>query len=483
MSLITRCPACATTYKVVPDQLRISEGWVRCGQCTEVFDARAHLVDEGQAPFPAQPPVPVRPEPAEPPPVMSTAAPEPPAFLKAAAPAPKSLPEKAPEAARTAPRPADSTPPPPPSSDELLAQQLASLDLDVVATPPARAAGRPPLQEPPRRHDRAEGDPDLPVGERGFHAPEPSLLEFPEPGQPSAAEHPGAVRPHALAVPASFDVDDFDFGQDMAPTQPGELEPGIELSLPSSPEPASAVREEPVLLDDEAVPAALLSESAAAELPGDLSGQWVQEPPPRAVPPVAAPGSAPASKTRNDEADGADDTDEINGLLFLRQARRRAFWRKPWVRLLLALVLLLLAGALLLQVAYRERDRLAALEPRLKPVLTALCEPLACSLAPLRRIEAVQIDSSSFNKSRGEAYQLALTLRNTARLPLAMPAAELTLTDSQDHVVLRRVLLPAEIGAPDVLAPGADWSANLPVAVAGAAGLKIAGYRVLVFYP
>jgi predicted Zn finger-like uncharacterized protein len=43
MSLITQCPACATMFKVVPDQLRISDGWVRCGQCDEVFDANANL--------------------------------------------------------------------------------------------------------------------------------------------------------------------------------------------------------------------------------------------------------------------------------------------------------------------------------------------------------------------------------------------------------------------------------------------------------
>lgn len=43
MSLITRCPVCATMFKVVPDQLRVSEGWVRCGQCNEVFDANIHL--------------------------------------------------------------------------------------------------------------------------------------------------------------------------------------------------------------------------------------------------------------------------------------------------------------------------------------------------------------------------------------------------------------------------------------------------------
>ncbi|MDB5895340.1 MAG: hypothetical protein JWQ88_2871, partial [Rhodoferax sp.] len=43
MALITRCPVCGTRFKVVPDQLRISDGWVRCGECGEVFDASAEL--------------------------------------------------------------------------------------------------------------------------------------------------------------------------------------------------------------------------------------------------------------------------------------------------------------------------------------------------------------------------------------------------------------------------------------------------------
>lgn len=55
MSLITRCPACTTLFKVVPDQLRVSEGWVRCGQCDEVFDANAHLQGDVQAPLPPAP--------------------------------------------------------------------------------------------------------------------------------------------------------------------------------------------------------------------------------------------------------------------------------------------------------------------------------------------------------------------------------------------------------------------------------------------
>ncbi|HEY4083661.1 MAG TPA: DUF3426 domain-containing protein [Burkholderiaceae bacterium] len=56
MSLATRCTACGTIFRVVQDQLRVSEGWVRCGRCAEVFDARQQLFDverEAPPPWPA----------------------------------------------------------------------------------------------------------------------------------------------------------------------------------------------------------------------------------------------------------------------------------------------------------------------------------------------------------------------------------------------------------------------------------------------
>jgi predicted Zn finger-like uncharacterized protein len=45
MSLATRCNACGTMFRVVQDQLRVSEGWVRCGRCDAVFNALDALVD------------------------------------------------------------------------------------------------------------------------------------------------------------------------------------------------------------------------------------------------------------------------------------------------------------------------------------------------------------------------------------------------------------------------------------------------------
>lgn len=61
MSLATRCTACGTIFRVVQDQLRVSDGWVRCGRCAEVFDAREQLFDmdrEAPPPWPPQAPAP-----------------------------------------------------------------------------------------------------------------------------------------------------------------------------------------------------------------------------------------------------------------------------------------------------------------------------------------------------------------------------------------------------------------------------------------
>ena len=56
MSMATRCTTCGTIFRVVQDQLKVSEGWVRCGRCDGVFNAVETLFDlEREAPPPWQP--------------------------------------------------------------------------------------------------------------------------------------------------------------------------------------------------------------------------------------------------------------------------------------------------------------------------------------------------------------------------------------------------------------------------------------------
>ena len=59
MSLATRCIHCGTIFKIVEDQLKVSEGWVRCGRCNEVFNALPTLFDmDSEAPPPRRTPAP-----------------------------------------------------------------------------------------------------------------------------------------------------------------------------------------------------------------------------------------------------------------------------------------------------------------------------------------------------------------------------------------------------------------------------------------
>jgi len=48
MSLATRCSTCGTAFRIVQDQLKVSEGWVRCGRCNSVFNALEGLFDLGR---------------------------------------------------------------------------------------------------------------------------------------------------------------------------------------------------------------------------------------------------------------------------------------------------------------------------------------------------------------------------------------------------------------------------------------------------
>jgi hypothetical protein len=188
-----------------------------------------------------------------------------------------------------------------------------------------------------------------------------------------------------------------------------------------------------------------------------------------------APTSAPAS----------DADSELEDLTFVRQARRQARWQRPLVRGLLALALVALGLLLVAQFAIHDRDRLAAAEPSLRPWLAGLCAGFDCRVGPPRQIDQIAIDSSAFNKLRADLFRLQVTLKNQGPLEVAMPALELTLTDGQDRPVIRRVLLPAELGASrPALAAAAEWSGTVAFSVDdNSLGSRIAGYRLLAFYP
>ena len=169
---------------------------------------------------------------------------------------------------------------------------------------------------------------------------------------------------------------------------------------------------------------------------------------------------------------------------FVVQARKRAFWQSRGMRMALWLVAVFLVLGLLLQIAVHERDRLAAGSPAMAGLLAAVCKPVGCQIGPARQIESVVIDSSNLVRRQGNFYSFDLVLKNSATFAVAMPALELSLTDTRDAVIVRKVFLPEDLpGAPQLLPPQGSMSLSLRLSIADQGVSSMSGYRALVFYP
>ena len=169
---------------------------------------------------------------------------------------------------------------------------------------------------------------------------------------------------------------------------------------------------------------------------------------------------------------------------FMANGTASATWSKPWARAVFWAASMLLVVGLVGQVVVQERDRIAATDPSTLRVLEPLCAVLACKISPLRQIESIVIDSSSFSKTRADVYRLSFTLKNTAQTAVATPSVELTLTDMQDQAVVRRVFVATEFGRQQTMEPGTELPITIPVSVKPSAGsAKVSGYRLLSFYP
>jgi predicted Zn finger-like uncharacterized protein len=338
MSFITRCPSCSTSFKVVADQLRISQGWVRCGHCADIFDANQDL----------KPWVPT-------PPVLTTVV-----------------------------------------DEQQQPSQLAW----------ARAA---------RDHEEPLTKADSPLD---------GVLD-------------------GLAILGERDANRQDITSAASEEVFGRDDPNVE----QRPEWADTQPREPVL------------------------DPWPSEP------------GLPIDVLR---ADG----DEVHNAApdpeprFVQKAKRQAFWASAHVRAGLWLGVVVSVLGLGLQWAVHDRDRLAAWQPSLKPILMALCQPLGCEIGPVRQLQAVVIESSSLVRLLGQLHALDVVLKNSQAWPVALPSLEVSLTDAQEQVLVRRVLRADEWpDAPSVLAPGEAWPLKLRLSITLPSNQTMSGYRIALFYP
>lgn len=485
-------------FRVVPDQLKISDGWVRCGHCADVFDATLHL-ETWVPPAPAV-------EGARPP-------------AQGVPPSPVAAPSANAGAADTGVDSGVSAAPSSPRPDRFIrreqrAQVGAPPGVPVGITQPMGGGGqrRPPAEpavaRPPMQAVRAEGLIKPPMGdvdnfemtvpaplesgrvrsiERAWPSPVSGALQTTAVVPPRNGTAPTSVGPSDLPVSSgavkSQDTAEVDFLTELQrfATKTSGDEPKADIKQPEFRLKRSMVKAK----GQEAPPDAPPSPSLASSLPSEEHEGVVA--------PVAVKADVQSAQVAVEEARRPEKVDRLEEPAaatlpaepeFIQQARRRAYWQTPAMRALLSGAALVLAGLLMAQWAIFERNRLVAWKPGLQPTFQALCGALGCTLAPVQRIDAIVIDSTALVRRLGNFYSFDLVLKNTAPISVAVPALELSLTDAGDNVISRRVFLPNELPAvPELLAAGGSLSVSLRLSIAVGDSLPMAGYRALVFYP
>ncbi len=149
---------------------------------------------------------------------------------------------------------------------------------------------------------------------------------------------------------------------------------------------------------------------------------------------------------------------------------------------MIGILLLLFTGAG--QLTYLYRTELAVLMPELRPTLVAGCDLLDCTLTRPRKLEMVGIETSDL-APEGSGLLLTATLKNRAPFAQDYPHLELTLTDTQDEALVRKVLSPADyLSAERPVDAGFSAQGEVAVKMSFAApGVPAVGYRLYLFYP
>lgn len=470
--LAARCPNCQTAFRVVADQLRLRGGLVRCGRCNHVFDGRDHLIELGAIATPAAP----APEASQPP-----QSPEP--VARVAPLAPPVAPE--PEAPAASPAAEDDH-----GFGMTLIWEEDVPDEGIAEVHLGEVEGATPA---PDVQSTAPDTRPLPDEAPIEHAVDPAA----EPAQQTRAPEPSAPPADPFhGLPPIRDLDDEEDAFAAAvPKQPS-------ADLPVEPALAPA-----------AAPAATSPAAAAVSAPAKLEAEkhdsvWMRhetDPHTLFAPVRRRHGHArraqsePTGPTPQRTLTGAPRPRKVRGpnhgvsaatLDFLRAAQAREQARKTTGRRALARVAIgLLTVLAVAQLLFLARAEIARRAPSTRPMLEALCQPLHCTIAPPRDLDALQIESSQLQRQEGDAsdqYVLTATLRNRAGGPIALPAIELVTTDLQDQLLSRRALLPSDYLNPSDSAyskSGLPARAELPIRVRFQSQRPTANYRVLIFYP
>ncbi len=219
--------------------------------------------------------------------------------------------------------------------------------------------------------------------------------------------------------------------------------------------------------------------------------------------PVQAPAevlvAAPLERAASDEQTGASDAGQtaepaadsaavaeprLDEPGFVKQGRRRQRAGRA-MRVLMSLGSLALAGALLAQGMTTYRNQVAAQVPQLKPLLVQACGLIGCVVDLPAQIDTLSIEQGELQTLAENKFSFVTVLRNQSGSAQVWPHLELTLTDSNEKAVLRRVFAPADyVSGPAEQAKGFAARTESTVKLNfELAQLKASGYHIAIFYP
>lgn len=478
MALATTCPQCKTSFKVVPDQLKLRRGMVRCGVCQNVFSGIDFLryVDEG----PKHP---------------NVARPGGSIFTAAASPgSPAGDPGETPPA----PVPAD------PSDNGTPTQQG---DLKTAFFLPETIFHPTTRIDAPDSHLGTPATAMLPESLRREPSPQPATTPASDAGRRDAAlPSPSAHGAGAEGHPAD--------ATGRTPSRPPDAE-GIGAG-----DDAADVWADPqqmhgsyVDTDEHGLPR-LDSETAidlgagpgivAGPPPGNRAGRYRGGSPDAQRAPFDEDQDRREASSRPERTDegrrphrsgggpsqlaiaGADGVDAIDYFSGSDQGHGFSSRSLPlkWAAAA-GLSLLLLA-----QLAIGARHWIVTSFPQVQGVLSQWLAPLHVTIEPPRDLASLTIESFELQATSAPGILSASALlRNRAGYDVQWPALELSLTDGNGALLVRKVILPDDYlkNAPDASDDGRlaiRPRAELPVKLAfEARNLSPSGFTVSLFYP
>jgi predicted Zn finger-like uncharacterized protein len=445
----TQCPQCRTIYEISEDALQASLGIVRCGHCSERFDALLTLSEslpaEPDASLPEHDPDAIAP-------TLTSAVP------------PESIQASGEPRSRIAQGPTPAATASPPPGDGPAAAQPEDTWFDALSGERARAliadaAGLPP--------EAIQSDPawqltDLPVQAR-FAALDVIPVMDATPGSETAAWDP--IEPASAANTEAAESEPFTEAwcldiPDAALTEPMSVEEPATSNAEPRPI-ATGTPEEFADGEEDAFPpaAAETDVGPAARLPEDRFPADDELPPDTLDPEENGPAPTESQEEEpDDETKPAGTTEPV-----YVPPRRRRIRRSDW---LWAAGCVVLALALAAQVAWASRAALVR-DPATQAQALRVCTYIDCRLPPIRdttKLELLSRDIRPDPDSTG-ALTITATFRNNAPYRQPWPVVVVELTDLDNSVVAMRRFRPAEY-MPDTARRAAGVGAHSTAAVA-----------------